>query len=346
MTLSIGDGANDVNMIQTANVGIGISGQEGVQAVNASDYAISQFRFLKNLLLVHGRNNYRNLSYTILYSFYKNIALIFTLFFFNFDNGQSGTTLYESIIKVGWNVFLACPIIALGCFDKDVTDEVALLNPIIYKPGQVNMFLNRSKFLKWTVNAIIHGSIIYWIPFGLLSGSSWDSEGKIDGFLADGTTMYLAILSVAQFKVAIMMYTWSLIPVVVWIASYLFGWFFIVVYSAIWPSNSFYYVMIVACSRPTFWLLNILLPLACIGIDVATQYTYSMYFPTPVTILRENKHLPAQGQGQGQGHGGGNGSSGAIGGSGSAGSINGNGVNNKGPQAPAAGEDRKRRIWS
>ena len=90
MTLSIGDGANDVNMIQTAHVGIGICGQEGVQAVNASDYAIAQFRFLENLLLVHGRNNYRNLSTTILYSFYKvekkyiKKCLIFNKHLFNF----------------------------------------------------------------------------------------------------------------------------------------------------------------------------------------------------------------------------------------------------------------------
>lgn len=59
MTLSIGDGANDVPMIQEAHVGIGISGNEGMQAVRASDYAIAQFRFLENLLLQHGRMNYR-----------------------------------------------------------------------------------------------------------------------------------------------------------------------------------------------------------------------------------------------------------------------------------------------
>lgn len=58
MCLSIGDGANDVNMIQEADVGIGISGMEGLQAVMASDYAIAQFRFLTRLLLVHGLHAY------------------------------------------------------------------------------------------------------------------------------------------------------------------------------------------------------------------------------------------------------------------------------------------------
>jgi phospholipid-translocating ATPase len=58
VTLAIGDGANDVSMIQAADIGVGISGEEGLQAVNASDYAIAQFRFLKRLLLVHGHWSY------------------------------------------------------------------------------------------------------------------------------------------------------------------------------------------------------------------------------------------------------------------------------------------------
>lgn len=58
ITLSIGDGANDVSMIQAAHIGVGISGQEGMQAVMASDFAIAQFRYLKELLLVHGRWSY------------------------------------------------------------------------------------------------------------------------------------------------------------------------------------------------------------------------------------------------------------------------------------------------
>lgn len=58
ITLSIGDGANDVSMIQAAHVGVGISGLEGMQAVMASDFAIAQFRYLADLLLVHGRWSY------------------------------------------------------------------------------------------------------------------------------------------------------------------------------------------------------------------------------------------------------------------------------------------------
>ena len=75
-TLSIGDGANDVPMLQAAHVGVGIFGLEGQQAVNNSDFAIGQFRFLSNLLLVHGRFNYRRIAKVVCYVYYKNAVLV------------------------------------------------------------------------------------------------------------------------------------------------------------------------------------------------------------------------------------------------------------------------------
>ncbi|MBA0725560.1 hypothetical protein Golax_022139, partial [Gossypium laxum] len=80
MTLAIGDGANDVSMIQMADVGVGISGQEGRQAVMASDFAMGQFRFLVPLLLVHGHWNYQRMGYMILYNFYRNAVFVLVLF--------------------------------------------------------------------------------------------------------------------------------------------------------------------------------------------------------------------------------------------------------------------------
>jgi hypothetical protein len=73
-------GANDVSMIQMADVGIGISGQEGRQAVMASDFSMGQFRFLVPLLLVHGHWNYQRMAYMILYNFYKNAMFVLVLF--------------------------------------------------------------------------------------------------------------------------------------------------------------------------------------------------------------------------------------------------------------------------
>lgn len=97
VTLAIGDGANDVGMIQEAQVGIGISGLEGQQAVNASDFSIAQFRFLEDLLLIHGRWNFMRLSKTVLFSFYKNAVLAGLLMAYCRSSFYSGTPLFDMV---------------------------------------------------------------------------------------------------------------------------------------------------------------------------------------------------------------------------------------------------------
>uniref|UniRef100_A0A4W3JYT3 Phospholipid-transporting ATPase n=1 Tax=Callorhinchus milii TaxID=7868 RepID=A0A4W3JYT3_CALMI len=89
VTLAIGDGANDVSMIKTAHIGVGISGQEGMQAVLASDYSIAQFRYLQRLLLVHGRWSYLRMCKFLCYFFYKNFAFTLVHFWFGFFCGFS-----------------------------------------------------------------------------------------------------------------------------------------------------------------------------------------------------------------------------------------------------------------
>ena len=94
VTLAIGDGANDVGMIQAAHVGVGISGMEGLQAARSADFAIAQFRYLQKLLLVHGGWSYAKMSKLVLYSFYKNITLYLIQLWFAIDNGFSGQVIF------------------------------------------------------------------------------------------------------------------------------------------------------------------------------------------------------------------------------------------------------------
>ena len=97
-TLAIGDGANDVNMINAAHVGIGISGLEGQQAVKASDYAIGKFKYLKTLLFVHGRECYRRNSYATYYILYKNILICAPILMYGFLSVFSGTPIYINLL--------------------------------------------------------------------------------------------------------------------------------------------------------------------------------------------------------------------------------------------------------
>lgn len=139
-----------------------------MQAVRSSDYSIAQFRFLQQLLLVHGRLSYQRVSKVIFYSFYKNIALIFTLFFYCFYNGFSGTTLYESYIQTGWNVgWTFFPIIAVGVLDKDILDSSALLFPHVYQSGQQNADFNLKRMGLWLIFALMHSTIVFFAGVGI-----------------------------------------------------------------------------------------------------------------------------------------------------------------------------------
>lgn len=123
-SLAIGDGANDVNMITAAHIGIGISGLEGQQAARAADYAIGQFRFLKNLLFVHGREAYRRNSYLIIYMFYKNIVYVLPIFYFGFYSMFSGTPIYDVLLYNMYNIcFTGLPVCWYACFDQEHTKE-------------------------------------------------------------------------------------------------------------------------------------------------------------------------------------------------------------------------------
>ncbi len=151
-TLSIGDGANDVPMIQAAHVGVGISGQEGLQAVNASDYAFAQFRFLQKLLLCHGRYNYWRMSLVTTYLFYKSIVWGVPLATYCFFNSWSGQFFYDYVTSNLWALFYtSLPIILFGIYDMDVRQETCLKYPWLYRTGLSDNFLRTSVFWGWVM---------------------------------------------------------------------------------------------------------------------------------------------------------------------------------------------------
>ncbi|KAF7729967.1 hypothetical protein EC973_003380 [Apophysomyces ossiformis] len=161
LLLAIGDGANDVSMIQAAHVGVGISGAEGLQASQNADFSIGQFRFLQKLLLVHGSWAYYRLSKMTFYYFYKNVALYFTQFWFAVFNGFSGQTLYESWTIMFFNVvFTILPPMAMGVLDQFSCEKLLYKYPQLYTLGQNNEFFNQKRFWGWILNAIYHSTAL------------------------------------------------------------------------------------------------------------------------------------------------------------------------------------------
>jgi phospholipid-translocating P-type ATPase (flippase) len=133
LALAIGDGANDVPMIKEADVGVGISGKEGMQAVQSSDYSIAQFRFLKPLLLFHGRLSFYRNTDCVFYSFYKNIALSFNQVIYTFMSSFSGNTMYDGPLYTVFNVFFtSIPPFIFASLDRDVDKNSMLNYPLLY----------------------------------------------------------------------------------------------------------------------------------------------------------------------------------------------------------------------
>lgn len=147
MTLSIGDGANDVAMIQEADVGVGIAGVEGRQAAMSSDYAIAQFRFLDRLLLVHGRWSYRRLAESISNFFYKNMVWTFAIFWFEIFCDFDITYLFDYTYILMFNLFFtSIPVGIMGVLDQDVSDKVSLAVPELYRRGIERLEWTQRKF--------------------------------------------------------------------------------------------------------------------------------------------------------------------------------------------------------
>eukprot|EP00824_Muranothrix_gubernata_P008681 TRINITY_DN2115_c0_g1_i1.p1 TRINITY_DN2115_c0_g1~~TRINITY_DN2115_c0_g1_i1.p1 ORF type:complete len:1059 (-),score=246.27 TRINITY_DN2115_c0_g1_i1:588-3764(-) len=205
VTLAIGDGANDVSMIQAAHIGVGISGQEGMQAVMAADYAIAQFRFLQRLLLVHGRYSYKRIAYVVNYFFYKNIAFTLTQFWFAFFSGFSGQRLYDdwyqSLFNVLWTSF---PILVYGIFEQDLSPGFAMRFPGLYKSGQRSEFFNGKVFMKWIFLAIYTSLVLIFYPmWATHTTPAVRSNGQNIGLWSLGTIIFTCVIVVVNLRIAI-----------------------------------------------------------------------------------------------------------------------------------------------
>ncbi|XP_070228453.1 phospholipid-transporting ATPase VD isoform X3 [Bos mutus] len=175
MTLAIGDGANDVSMIQVADIGIGISGQEGMQAVMASDFAVSQFRHLSKLLLVHGHWCYTRLSNMILYFFYKNVAYVNLLFWYQFFCGFSGTSMTDYWVLIFFNLlFTSAPPVIYGVLEKDVSAETLMQLPELYRSGQRSEAYLPLTFWITLLDAFYQSLVCFFVPYYTYQGSDID----------------------------------------------------------------------------------------------------------------------------------------------------------------------------
>jgi len=292
ITLSIGDGANDVAMIQKAAVGVGISGNEGLQAANSADFAIAQFSFLSRLLFVHGAWNYSRISKVILYSFYKNITLYIIELWFALYNYWSGQVIYERWTIGMYNVFFtSAPPVALGLFDRSCSAETREMYPSLYHSTQNSEFFNLREFWKWIGMSIFHSILLFWLPkLAMETGLSWPS-GVSDGYLVLGNTVYTMVVVTTCLKAGIEMDAWTWFShASIW-GSILLWFFFLAIYSSIWPTITAFAsnmpgMASMIFSSLVFWLLLVLVPVVTLIADVTFKATKTTVFTTETDRIR------------------------------------------------------------
>ncbi|EAR92863.1 phospholipid-translocating P-type ATPase, flippase family protein (macronuclear) [Tetrahymena thermophila SB210] len=208
-TLAIGDGANDVNMISAAHVGVGIRGKEGQQAARASDFAVGEFKILKSLLFNHGRESYRKNSTLICYNFYKNMLLVLPQWWYAFISGYSGSSMYDPWIYQLYNMcYTSLPIVVYAIFDQEFSDEYLVENPDLYVQGIKGLLFNQREYWLWIINGSWHAFLSCFISFVGLDGT-FQVNGKDFFFQATGTVTFGATVFIGNLKVYIFSNTYN-----------------------------------------------------------------------------------------------------------------------------------------
>lgn len=276
-TLAIGDGGNDVGMIQEADVGIGINGLEGTQAARSADFSIAKFRFIVKLLLVHGSWSFHRISRVILYTMYKNFIIVLCQFWFASFNSFSGQSAFGSISLLLYNsLFSVAPPIIIGLTDQYVTAPELTKHPQLYQFGQKGKFYDRKAFWECIVNAIMQSLTVSICFYFLIHVDPVDIHQKPSNLFHSGDIFYFIILITISLKVLLFtnyftqLMSFALLSAI--IACFLILWI-----------KSFGSI----CSSALFFTASILIPIVTLLRDFLWKFYCRQFKPRPYHIVQE-----------------------------------------------------------
>ncbi|TID18852.1 phospholipid-translocating P-type ATPase [Venturia nashicola] len=290
VTLAIGDGANDIAMIQEAHVGIGITGKEGLQAARTSDYAIAQFRFLTKLLLVHGRWNYIRTCKYIVGTFWKEVVFYLTQALYQRWCGYSATSLYEPWSLSMFNtLFTSLPVIFTGIFEKDLLPATLLAVPELYTKGQKNGGFNLRIYLGWTFMASVEAMIIFFCMWSLFGEVAFTDDNSLFAMGDMTFTACVVFISVKMLVIEMHNKSW-LVPLALLVS--IGGWFlWNILLSTIYHHNVIYFVKGTFFSKfgknPLWWFTLVLILVSVIAFEIAVISLRATYFPTDEDTFQE-----------------------------------------------------------
>ncbi|XP_017111181.1 phospholipid-transporting ATPase ID isoform X7 [Drosophila elegans] len=272
VTLAIGDGANDVSMIKAAHIGVGISGQEGLQAVLSSDYSIAQFRYLERLLLVHGRWSYYRMCKFLRYFFYKNFAFTLCHCWYSLFCGFSAQTVFDPMFISVYNLFYtSLPVLALGVFEQDVSDKNSVEFPRLYTPGLKSELFNIREFIYSVLHGAFTSLVLFLIPYGVYK----DGVSANGYIVSDHMTLgaVVATILIVDNTAQISLYTsyWTVVNhVTIW-GSLI--WYFVLDYFYNYVIGGPYVGSLTQAMKDlTFWVTMLITVMALVAPVLAYKY--------------------------------------------------------------------------
>ncbi|CAM0905081.1 unnamed protein product [Alopecurus aequalis] len=279
LTLAIGDGGNDVRMIQEANVGVGISGREGLQAARAADYSIGKFRFLKRLILVHGRYSYNRTSFISQYSFYKSLLICFIQILFSFSSGLSGTSLFNSISLMAYNVlYTSLPVMTI-IFDKDISETIVLQYPQILRYSQAGRLLNPITFAGWFGRSLYHALAVFLITVHAYADEKSDME-ELSMVALSGCIWLQAFVVTLDTN----SFTY---PQIILIWGNFVAFYVINLILSLVPTVQMHNVMLRLCNQPSYWITMALIVTAGMAPVLALRYLRKVFRPSAINVLQQ-----------------------------------------------------------
>ncbi|EEB07789.1 P-type ATPase [Schizosaccharomyces japonicus yFS275] len=290
MTLSIGDGANDVAMIQKADIGIGIVGEEGRAAAMAADYAIAQFRYLSKLVLVHGRWDYNRTAEMVNNFFYKSIVWTFTLFWYQIFNGFDANYLFDYTYIMLFNiVFSSLPVIVMGVYDQDVSAEMSLRIPQLYKRGILGLNSRRQIFLGYVIDGLYQSAVCFFFGYLVIADTPASARNGRDTAGREDLGVYVAAptILVINTYVVLNQSNWDIFTLCIWMLSVLTFWFWTGVYSQSKYTAEFYKSASRIWGTVNFWAVVFGSAATCLYPKFMFMTIQKMFWPYDVDLVRE-----------------------------------------------------------
>uniref|UniRef100_S4RDT0 Phospholipid-transporting ATPase n=1 Tax=Petromyzon marinus TaxID=7757 RepID=S4RDT0_PETMA len=287
--IGLNDGRPSHNciVIETAHIGVGISGQEGMQAVLSSDYSFAQFRFLQRLLLVHGRWSYLRMCKFLCYFFYKNFAFTLVHFWFGFFCGFSAQTVYDQWFITLFNiVYTSLPVLAMGVFDQDINDQWSIDCPKLYEPGQLNLLFNKREFFICIGQGIYTSVVLFFVPYAAFVEAVRDDGTGLSDHQSLAVAVSTSLIIVVSLQMGLDTAYWTAI-------NHFFIWGSVAVYFAImfamysaglysiFPSQfRFIGTARNTLNQPSVWLVIALTTIVCIMPIAAFRFLKTDLRPT------------------------------------------------------------------